>query len=338
MSFSLFFRFIIGLLLPTLYASFVTKECSHPRLTRSQGNVLFAAPGGSNDDVDLGFLSQLSRRDAVFLSVGAVVYGKLVSDAVRKVARGTDYPEDHERRTRDTFRRALLEAPTKANEPLRILEVGMGTDCRTIRRGIYDQAFQDLMKVSPSLVINGIQLTGVDLDLPKKDIVTKAQEKLASVGGVDKKGHIMFDVQEGDLVKGLSRFKDGHFDCITCSLTLCSVEDQNRALQEIRRLLNPNGGTFGYVEHVSVAEGEGHEILEWQQKNLDPLQQLVAQNCHLHRNTDETIRDAFNTVPSVDSSKSSPNGSAFILQEERFFVEDMWPVSCQCCGVLKRVP
>jgi hypothetical protein len=116
------------------------------------------------------------------------------------------------------------------------------------------------------------------------------------------------------------------------------VEDQNRALQEIRRLLNPNGGTFGYVEHVSVAEGEGHEILEWQQKNLDPLQQLVAHNCHLHRNTDETIRDAFNTVPSVDSSKSSPNGNAFILQEERFFVEDMWPVSCQCCGVLKRVP
>eukprot|EP00957_Ditylum_brightwellii_P030283 2293379-Ditylum_brightwellii.AAC.1 len=65
----------------------------------------------------------------------------------------------------------------------------------------------------------------------------------------------------------------------------------------MNRVLNSNGGTFGYVEHVAVRVDDdsknddsrprwSYEFLERQQQTLDPLQQAVADNCHLHRNTD----------------------------------------------------
>ena len=119
-------------------------------------------------------------------------------------------------------------------------------------------------------------------------------------------------------------------DAITCSLVLCSVSDQGSALKEIKRVLNHNGGTFGYVEHMAVNlennEEKGLSFLELQQRALDPLQQAVAHNCHLHRDTDNVISSAFG----VDGS-----GSAKVLETERFLIEDMWPVSCQCSGVVK---
>lgn len=114
-------------------------------------------------------------------------------------------------------------------------------------------------------------------------------------------------------------------DVITCSLVLCSVSDQERVLHEIKRLLN-FGGCYGWVEHVAVDlenESENNKsFLELQQKVLDPLQQAVAHNCHLHRRTDQVISSVFET-------------SAEFLERDRFFVQDMWPVSCQCSGVLK---
>jgi hypothetical protein len=91
----------------------------------------------------------------------------------------------------------------------------------------------------------------------------------------------------------------------------------------MKRLLRP-GGTLGYVEHVAVEPDEPYRFLEWQQEVLNPLQQAVADNCHLHRYTPEAIQSVFT---SADSSS---------LQQERFLVDNMWPVSCQCCGVIQK--
>ena len=128
-------------------------------------------------------------------------------------------------------------------------------------------------------------------------------------------------------------------DVITTSLVLCSVEDQKKTLDEIKRLLNPSGGTFGYIEHVAVdlndeeAGGEDLAFLELQQQILDPLQQFVAHNCHLHRNTDLMIRNVFFGSEDI----SNRNSIAKLLQRERFQVKDMWPVSCQCRGVVQLI-
>lgn len=49
-------------------------------------------------------------------------------------------------------------------------------------------------------------------------------------------------------------FPDGSFDTVACTLTLCSVADPARALQEIRRVLRP-GGQLLFMEHVAAAAG-----------------------------------------------------------------------------------
>lgn len=120
-------------------------------------------------------------------------------------------------------------------------------------------------------------------------------------------------------------------DVITTSLVLCSVQDQIQALQEIKRLLNPKGGSYGYIEHVAVnLENENEKdlaFLEWQQEILDPLQQALAHNCHLHRYTDSVIYDVL-----VDDRY---NKNVKVIQSERFQVRDMWPVSCQSRGVIQ---
>jgi len=75
---------------------------------------------------------------------------------------------------------------------------------------------------------------------------------------------------------------------------------------------------------VNKEERSERSFLEWQQRTLDPLQRLVAHNCHLHRETEAAVRDVF----------AAPGMSSRVLYGERFFVDDMWPVSCQCCGVI----
>jgi len=242
--------------------------------------------------------------------------------------------------------------------PLRVLEVGVGS-CRTFMRGAYDSAIEKMVRITrgdeivgssssttrPTL-INGIDFFGVDIDIPKDQrVVNDAREYLNSRGNniVDEKGGssysfpISLNVQQTDITKGLP-FPDGYFDAVTSSLVLCSVEDQALALNEIKRVLSPNGGTYGYIEHVAVnLENEDEKdlkFLDWQQQAFDPLQQVLAHNCHLHRNTDSFIQEIFMTPPPLDSGRDIKTR---MIQNERFLVKDMWPVSCQSRGVIQFV-
>ena len=59
---------------------------------------------------------------------------------------------------------------------------------------------------------------------------------------------------------------------------------------------------------------------------LDPLQQRVANNCHLHRPIDRALLNA------------TKSGGPFteVLEFEEYLDDDMWPVSKQVAGVLVR--
>ena len=48
-------------------------------------------------------------------------------------------------------------------------------------------------------------------------------------------------------------FEDDTFDVVVSTLVLCGVDDQPRALREIRRVLRP-GGRFLFLEHVRAAD------------------------------------------------------------------------------------
>jgi ubiquinone/menaquinone biosynthesis C-methylase UbiE len=91
-------------------------------------------------------------------------------------------------------------------------------------------------------------------------------------------------------------FPDGTFDAVVSSLVLCSVRDQASVLKEVHRVLRPNG-TFVFVEHVAAMD-KPHR-LKWQRR-VEPMWRLIAGNCHLTRNTEETIRSSGFDVVAIE--------------------------------------
>ncbi|WP_310496620.1 class I SAM-dependent methyltransferase [Sandarakinorhabdus sp.] len=82
-------------------------------------------------------------------------------------------------------------------------------------------------------------------------------------------------------------FSNASFDTVVCCLTLCSVADPPRVLDEVRRVLRP-GGQFLFMEHV-LSEDAGRR--RWQQR-LNPIQRVVGVGCNLNRDSAAMIRGA----------------------------------------------
>lgn len=151
--------------------------------------------------------ASLSRREVAVLAIGGLAYGKVVSVTISKIKRGDAYPPEHESRVANVFKRTLVEAASRIDQdrPLRILEVGIGSSCRTIMRGLYDEAFAALSKSDFSA---GIDLVGADIDAPSQDTIKDAKERL--VGNSNLNCSLSLNVVNADLVEGLS-FPDGYF-------------------------------------------------------------------------------------------------------------------------------
>lgn len=91
--------------------------------------------------------------------------------------------------------------------------------------------------------------------------------------------------------------EDDSCDGALCTFTLCTIADVDAALLELRRVLRP-GAPFHFLEH-GIAPDEG--IRRWQRR-LDPLQQRLADGCHLTRDPVELVRDAGFRIESHESS------------------------------------
>jgi ubiquinone/menaquinone biosynthesis C-methylase UbiE len=81
-------------------------------------------------------------------------------------------------------------------------------------------------------------------------------------------------------------FNDDSFDTVVSTLVLCGVDDQPRALRELRRVLRP-GGQFIFVEHV---RSDDEKLAHWQDR-LNFVNQLVA-CCDCNRPTLRSITQA----------------------------------------------
>lgn len=90
---------------------------------------------------------------------------------------------------------------------------------------------------------------------------------------------------------------DASMDAVVGTLVLCSVKDVKKTLQEVKRVLKP-GGLYIFVEHVAAKDGTFLKVI---QRALDPLQQAVADGCHLTRETGDSIFAA--GFSSVDMKK-----------------------------------
>src|SRR5947209_9538493 len=75
-------------------------------------------------------------------------------------------------------------------------------------------------------------------------------------------------------------FNDNSFDTVVSTLVLCTVDDQRRALREIRRVLRP-GGRLLFIEHVRADEPKLARL----QDRIMPLSVRLAHGCHCNRPT-----------------------------------------------------
>ena len=81
-------------------------------------------------------------------------------------------------------------------------------------------------------------------------------------------------------------YPDGSFDTVVSTLVLCTVPDQEAALDEVRRLLRP-GGRLLFIEHVRAAGSAAR----WQDR-LEPLWRRLFGGCRPNRDTIAAIEDA----------------------------------------------
>ncbi len=99
------------------------------------------------------------------------------------------------------------------------------------------------------------------------------------------------------------------FDYVVSSLVCCSVKDLKICLQEIRRVLRPEGSLV-FLEHVAAANGTLKK--RWQNR-INPIWKIFMGNCHLNRETEQAIvehgfeiiqieRENMRKAPSIVSS------------------------------------
>lgn len=81
---------------------------------------------------------------------------------------------------------------------------------------------------------------------------------------------------------------DASADTVISSLVLCSVQDPDAVLAEVRRILKP-GGTFRFLEHVVARPGT---ITRFAQRLLRRPWAWTFEGCSCERDLEAMIRDA----------------------------------------------
>ena len=92
-------------------------------------------------------------------------------------------------------------------------------------------------------------------------------------------------------------FEDDTFDVAVSTLVLCGVDDQARALGELRRVLRP-GGRLIFIEHV---RSDKPGLARWQDR-LNGLNKFVA-CCDCNRRTLDSIKAEGFEVTKVDHTE-----------------------------------
>jgi len=101
---------------------------------------------------------------------------------------------------------------------------------------------------------------------------------------------------------------DESVDAVLSTLVLCSVDDQQKALEEIIRVLRP-GGVFVFVEHVAAAP---RTVLRGVQRLATPLTRRLDRGCHLARETVDSIRRSGLRIDELHEYRM-PSGLGFTI-------------------------
>jgi len=91
------------------------------------------------------------------------------------------------------------------------------------------------------------------------------------------------------------------FDAVVCSLVLCSVENPDAVLQQLKSVLRP-GGELRYFEHVASPGWRG-AIQRLADASFWPR---MSGNCHTHRHTEKAITGAGFSVQATRHQMTLP--------------------------------
>ncbi len=161
------------------------------------------------------------------------------------------------------------------------------------RRTLLSGAHGSVIEIGAGTGVNLAQypagLTEVVLVEPESPMAEKLQQHL---------GRIASPVRIVQAPAELIPLPDDSFDFAVATLVLCTVENPQRALSELRRVLKP-GGRLLFLEHVRA---EDPNVAKWQDR-LHPLWLRVGHGCHCNRSTLEEIRAAGFVVESVEHGR-----------------------------------
>ncbi|MGB7449623.1 MAG: class I SAM-dependent methyltransferase [Ornithinimicrobium sp.] len=107
---------------------------------------------------------------------------------------------------------------------------------------------------------------------------------------------------------------DGSADEVICTLVLCTVEDPEAVLCEVRRVLRP-GGRFRFVEHVA-ADGPIRSVV---QRRLRRPWGWLFEGCDPHRDTTRALTQAGFTTVTIER----------LMWQQSIF----WPVNTAIWGI-----
>ena len=90
-------------------------------------------------------------------------------------------------------------------------------------------------------------------------------------------------------------YDDRSFDFAVSTWTLCTIPDTVKALQEVKRVLKPDG-MFLFLEH---GRSENESVAAWQDR-LNPIQHIIGCGCNLNRRIDQLIIQAGLKITTLD--------------------------------------
>ncbi|HEX5982985.1 MAG TPA: class I SAM-dependent methyltransferase [Solirubrobacterales bacterium] len=168
---------------------------------------------------------------------------------------------------------ALYDRCFKASE-----EAGL----RVMRRDLLSQARGRVLELGAGTGLNlelyPDSVTDLTLTEPDPYMIKQLRRRVAEEG------------READVIEAPAEklpFEDDSFDTVALTLVLCTVPDPAAALQEIRRVLKPDG-QFLFLEHV---RSRNPSLAKWQDRFEKPWR-FLGDGCHCNRDTVSTISAA----------------------------------------------
>ena len=121
----------------------------------------------------------------------------------------------------------------------------------------------------------GTQVFAVD---PSEELQVYARQ-VAQANGTD----VIFAAQSGEAIPA----DNNSFDAAVITWTLCTIPDAGKALEEVRRVLKPQGRLV-FAEHgVSPEPG----VAKWQNR-INPVWRSLAGGCNLNRSPEQLLDQA----------------------------------------------